>query len=205
MAYAQQGSTRQQNGDTVRVQFAGDQLGILPVVAAAVPSVSQILGKIGSSVIAIFDPGKKRDADREARAEMYYQLALQGSTTAANRMYSAAVGIHGGVGPTKEANFYKERWAKFQAQMPDLAATIPSLPRVGLPDPQAPTLQPADQQAIQAEITAFHTGGATPQQKQVATKALADLSGGIMGNPLVLGAALIFAVVSHVNKPTRRR
>lgn len=134
----------------------GDSLGVLPLVAAAVPSVSTLLKNAANSLIGIVDPGKKRDANREARARMYGALAVQGSITAANRVYSAAVGIHGGEGPTKEAGWYKEEWAKIQAAVPTLAAAVPILPRVGLPDPQEPTLSAADQTLIQNEINAYH-------------------------------------------------
>src|SRR3954469_14383067 len=61
----------------------GDDLGLVPVIAAAVPTVKDLLGKAFTSLVSIFDPGKKRDAVREGQAEFWLQAAKNGSITAA--------------------------------------------------------------------------------------------------------------------------
>ena len=178
----------------VRVRYVGtgtnlgDALGIVPLVAAAVPSVQTLLKNAAGSIVGIFDPGKKRDAERKARADMYLNLALQGSITAANRLYSAS--ISSGIASDKEKGWYQQNWRQFSAQMPDLAAKVLALPRVGLPDPQRPELSPADTELIQNEINAFH--GIVPKTPANTGGASSVLPAGFSGIPaavLVLGLA----------------
>lgn len=183
-------------------------LGILPLVAAAVPSVSQILGKIGTSVLSIFDPGKKRDANREARAEMFYQFAVAGSLTAARALYGGAE--KGSVGAASEIAMYKTRWAKLQASSPALCAQAIAAGPLGVgPDPgQNPPTIPADEQAsIQAEINAYHAAhaaaGTTPPKQPGLTISTAGI-GGIMDSPVLLAGALGAAIYFGLKKTGRR-
>jgi hypothetical protein len=185
------------------------ELGILPLVAAAVPSVSQILGKIGSSVLSILDPGKKRDANREARAEMFYQFASAGSITAARALYGGAE--KGSVGAHSEIAMYVTRWQKLQAANPTLAAAARAAGPLGVgPDPgmNPPTIPADEQAAIQQEINAFHmahaAAGITPPSQPGLTISSAGIFGGNM-TTLLLGGALVYAVAAHLNKPTRGR
>lgn len=181
------------SGYPTRVRLSGDQLGILPVIAAAAPSVTDLAKKAGMALVGIVDPGKKRDAERQARANMYRELAKQGSITAANRVYSASIGIHGGEGPTKEANWYKQAWSDIQATVPDIAAKVPSLPRVGLPDPQRPELSAADTSLIQNEINLYHGIASAAGSGAAAEVASAGASGnlGMILGLGVLGAFLV--------------
>jgi hypothetical protein len=170
----------------------GTGLGVLPL-AAALPSITSVLSNVGQSIIGIVDPGKKRDAERQARASMYEQLAVQGSSTAANRVYSAAIGIHGGEGPTKEANWYKAAWAHIQQAMPaEFVAKVVASPRVGLPDPQRPELAPADAASIQAEINAYHGIVNQATQAVSAAAAKAGIPGGTTGLLLIAAVGLAF-------------
>lgn len=200
MAYVRGTPVRSGSGRKVR-----PQLGILPVIAAAVPSVSQILGKITTSLLAVIDPGKKRDANREARAEMWYQYASAGSITAARR-------LHGGTHfqyTAKERQYYIDRWAKFQAANPALAGQAQQLGDLGIPEPGSdlapPTLSPEDQQAIQAEIDAYHqahaAAGTTPPPQPGLNIASLGLGG---SSPLVLGAALAYALWTGMFKKRGR-
>lgn len=182
----------------------GSQLGILPLVAAAVPSVSTILGNIGKSVLSIFDPGKKRDANREARAEMFYQFASAGSLTAARALYGGAE--RGSVGAASEIAMYKTRWAKLQAANPTLAAQAVQAGPVGVgPDPglNPPTIPSDEQQAIQAEINVYHAAhaaaGTTPPAQPGLTISTAGV-GTLVTSPVVLGAALVAAILLNQQK-----
>lgn len=210
MGYPQRtrGTTARTQPGGVRVRLGGDQLGVLPLVAAAVPSVGQITSKILSGVVSIFDPGKKRDANREARAEMWYQFASAGSITAARRLYGGQQFQY----TDKEKGYYRDRWSKFQSALPDLAKQATQLGPLGIPEPgsgvEPPQLSPADQQAIQAEIDAYHAAhaqqGTTPPAQPPVRVAQAGIGTGFMDNPLVLGGALIAAFLFN-RSPKRRR
>lgn len=211
MGYPGNGQTVTQTNDgLVRVRVQSDNLGdlgILPLVAAAVPSVSQILGKIGAGVLSIFDPGKKRDANREARAEMFYQFAVAGSLTAARALYGGAE--KGSVGAQSEIAMYKTRWSKLQASSPTLVAQAIAAGPLGVgPDPgvNPPTLPADEQAAIQSEINAYHAAhaaaGTAPPKQPGLTIASAGI-GGLMDSPVVLAAALGAAIYFGMNK--RRR
>jgi hypothetical protein len=204
---AQRTTTQVDSGD-VRVRLSGDQLGILPLVASAVPSVSQIAGKIVTSLVSIVDPGKKRDANREARAEMYYQYATAGSITAARRLYGGQTVQY----TAKERQYYKDRWPKFAAAVPDLAAQAVALGLGpdGIPEPGSgtapPQLSAVDSQQIQSEINAWHAAhaqaGTTPPGQPAIKVAAAGL-GGLTDNPLVLGASLAAALFFGMKKGRR--
>lgn len=208
MAYVSVGKDRS-NGNRLRVRVRGAQLGelgILPLIAAAVPSVSQIAGKIATSLIGIVDPGKKRDANREARAEMWFQYASAGSLTAARR-------LHGGTHfqyTAKEKAYYVDRWGKFQAANPTLAAQALQAGDLGIPEPGSdiapPMLSASDQQAIQAEISAYHAAhaaaGTTPPAQPSLNIAQAGLLGGNF-SALALGGALLYAITTTLSKKRR--
>lgn len=208
MAYSAAVPNRRNGALRVRVQGAQlGALGILPVVTAAVPSVSQILSKITTSLVSIVDPGKKRDANREARAEMWYQFASQGSITAARRLHG---GTHFQYTP-KEKQYYIDRWAKFQRANPTLAAQALQAGDLGIPEPgsgiEPPALTPDDQQAIQGEISAYANAHATGAVSTAPTSpALNIAQAGLLGGnftTIVLGGALLYAVSTSLSK--RRR
>lgn len=207
MAYPQQSRTPTRNTRSIRVRLGGDQLGILPLAAAAVPSVSQITGKILTGLVSIVDPGKKRDANREARAEMWYQYASAGSVTAARRLYGGQQFQY----TDKEKAYYRTRWSKFQTAIPDLAAQAVQLGALGIPEPgsdlQPPALSASDQQVIQGEIDAYHAAhqqaGTQPPAQPPVRVVQAGVGGGLASNPVVLGGALVAAFL--FNKPRGRR
>lgn len=191
-------SARQQRLQRIRIVGSRGNLGIVPLVAAAVPSVTKILGSIGQSVINIFDPGKKRDANREARAEMFYQFAVAGSLTAARALYGGAE--RGAVGAASEIAMYKTRWAKLQSSSPDLVTAAIAAGPLGVgPDPgtNPPTIPSDEQAAIQTEINAYHAAhavaGTTPPAQPGLTISAAGI-GSLMNNPVVLGVALAAAI-----------
>jgi hypothetical protein len=133
-------------------------LGLLPLAAAAAsPTVENIVKNAATAIIGIFDPGKKRDANREARAEMYYQLALAGSITATRRLYGGQTIQY----TDKEKQMYRDRWAKFAQANPTLAAKAQQMGGLGIPEPgsdvQPPALSATDQEKIRQEI-ALATG-----------------------------------------------
>ena len=210
MAYAQP-SRRQPKGNAggdVQVRVSGrDELGILPIAAAAVPSVSQILSKIAVGVISIVDPGKKRDAVREGQAEMWFQYASLGSLTAART-------LHGGTHfpyTIKEKGYYSDRWARFQSANGGLAAqalAAGDLSPVDTGNSTTPVQIPAAlQQTVQDEINAYQTAHAAAGTTPPAAPAIRLTEAGIgafsLNNPLILGAALVAAVVMHIRKPRR--
>ena len=172
---------------TVRVRNS-DQLGIVPVIAAAVPSVTDLAKKALTSLVGIVDPGKKRDAVREGQAETWYQWALQGSITAART-------LHGGTHfpyTVKEKGYYSARWAKFQASNATLAAQAVQagdLSPVDAGQSTMPVVIPqALQDTVQNEINTAH-GIATPKPPT------ANGGGGAGGggiNPLLLLAGVSF-------------
>lgn len=191
----------------VRIRVANPNygLGILPVLAAeAVPSVSKILGKIATGLLSVVDPGKKRDANREARAEMWFQYASAGSITAARRLYGGQTIQF----TDKEKQYYRDRWAKFQPTHTDLAAQAVSLGALGIPEPgssvEPPSLSPADQQAIQDEINAYHaahaTAGVTPPAQPSLNVKQAGIGGLGLDSPVVLAVALGAAIYFQMSK-----
>jgi hypothetical protein len=170
---------------TVRVR--NDQLGIVPVIAAAVPSVKDLAAKALKSLVSIVDPGKKRDAVREAQAETWFNWANEGSITAART-------LHGGTHfpyTVKEKGFYQTRWNKLQASNATLAAQAAQagdLSPVDAGQSTTPVVIPqATQDVVQQEINASHGVASKP-----APGAAKNGGGGGGVNPLLLLAGASF-------------
>ena len=189
------------------MRIGGDQLGILPAAAALAPSVSQIFAKIATGLVSIVDPGKKRDAVREAQAEQWFQYASLGSLTAART-------LHGGTHfpyTIKEKGYYSVRWTKFQSANPALASqaiAAGDLSPVDSGNSTTPVQIPAGTlQQVQSEIDAFQAAhaaaGTVPPTAPPLTISEAGIGGFSLSNPLVFGAALVAAVVMHLRKPRR--
>jgi hypothetical protein len=173
---------------SVRIRNS-DQLGVIPVIAAAVPSVADLAKKALTSLVSIVDPGKKRDAVREGQAETWFQWASQGSITAART-------LHGGTHfpyTVKEKGYYSTRWGKFQAANATLAAQAVQagdLSPVDAGQSTTPVVIPqATQDLVQSEINTAH-GVASPKPPTAPGGGGGAAPGGV--NPLfLLGAAFL--------------
>jgi hypothetical protein len=139
----------------VKIRTTGAQLGVLPVIAAAIPSVSSLASKALTSVIGIFDPGKKRDANRKARADMWGSLALAGSITAARRVIGGAKVQFTAL----ERSYYAPYVTRLQSQEPKLYAAAVAAGALGIPEPgsdqEPPMISAEDQATLQREIDAY--------------------------------------------------
>lgn len=139
-----------------------DDLGVVPtLVAAAIPSVRQLALKALNSVAGIFDPGKRRDANRKARAQMWGDLAVAGSITAARRVYGGQTLVY----TDKERQYYRDQWKRLQSAESTLASQAISLGGMAIPEPgsdQEPAKLPdEDVASLQREIDAYRTGSAS--------------------------------------------
>lgn len=168
----------------------GAYLGQLELATAALPSVDQLAKKALADVIGIVDPGKKRDANRLARANLWCALANQGSITAARRVLGGSKVQY----TAKERQYYIDCWNKLLVSKPALAQQAITLGQLGIPEPGSDLAPPAipaeDIASLQNEIGAYNaTGSLTPGGT---TKALAPASAGV--SPLlalgILGAFL---------------
>lgn len=180
-------------------------LGFVAAAAAVAQNktVQSIVKDAASAIIGIFDPGKKRDKNREARAEMWYQLALAGSITAARRLYGGQTIQY----TDKEKQMYKDRWAKFAQANPTLAQQAVQKGGLGIPEPGSdvvpPSLSSTEQEKLRQEI-ALYTGGSSeslpgdmsadvpPADANAGAPPAAHppiQEAGLSSNPLVLGAA----------------
>lgn len=158
---------------TTRVRILGpSQLGIIPVVAAALPSVKSLATKAISSVIAIVDPGKKRDANRKARAQIWGDFALAGSITAARRVLGGSRVQY----TPLERSYYQAYWTKIQAAEPKLATQAMTLGPLGIPEPGsdvAPPFIPDEEIAnIQREVDFYRNPVALDSGVQTTAGAL---------------------------------
>lgn len=177
-------------------------LGILPAIAAAaLPSVKDLAQKALNSVIGIVDPGKKRDANRQARAALWCGLANRGSITAARRVLGGSTLQY----TPKERQYYLDCWTALQKSKPMLAQQAQTLGGLGVPEPGsdiAPPLIPdEDMAALQREVDAYDAAtaaGATQLPAPATAKALpaAGQSSASLG-PLV-GLAIAGAVLRKV-------
>lgn len=163
----------------------GAYLGQLELAATAIPSVKVLAEKALSSVIGIVDPGKKRDANRQARATIWCGLANLGSITAARRVLG---GSHVQYTP-KERQYYIDCWNKLLVSKPALAQQAITLGQLGVPEPGSDLAPPAipaeDMASLQNEIDAYNkTGSVAPGG---ATKALAPASQAGISPLLALG------------------
>lgn len=146
----------------------GDELGVLPALAvAAIPSVKTLASRALTSVLGIVDPGKRRTANRKARAQMWGDLARAGSITAARRVLGGQTMQY----TVEEKGFYVTQWNQLRAVDPTLAAEAQRLGPLGIPDPgsdQVPAqLSPEDESAIQREIDFYHSPKIAAQVQQV--------------------------------------
>jgi hypothetical protein len=177
---------------TTRVRVRNDQLGVIPVIAAAVPSVTDLAKKALVSLVGIVDPGKKRDAVREAQAEMWFQWASQGSITAARTLHG---GTHFPYTP-KEKGFYQTRWNRFSASNATLAAQAVAagdLSPVDAGQSTTPVVIPQTvQDTVQAEINVAH-GVATAKPENGGAGGAGGAGGGGGVNPLLLLAGAFLA------------
>lgn len=172
----------------MRLQNGGTnlgELGIVPVLAAAIPSVRQLAGKAIASVIGIVDPGKKRDANRKARAQMWCDLANAGSITAARRVLGGSKVQY----TPLERGYYQACWTALQTKEPRLAQLAVSLGGLGVPEPgsdQAPPfIGDEDVSALQREIDEYRNPQDVPLLLgPTAPKQIAAQAGG--GNANVL-------------------
>lgn len=136
----------------IRVENGGTDLGALPLAAAAIPSIKSLATKAISSVIAIVDPGKKREANRKARAQMWGDFARAGSITAARRVLG---GSRVQYTPT-ERGYYQTQWNSLMAAEPRLANQALVEGPLGVPEPGSdvapPFIPDEDVAALQREV-----------------------------------------------------
>jgi hypothetical protein len=195
-ARARSAVARRATANRVRVENGGTNLGILPILAAAVPSVKTLATKAITSVISIFDPGKKRDANRKNRAQFWGDTARAGSITAARRVYGGTTMVY----TVDEKKLYADQWRSVQSAQPQLAAQAVALGKLPIEEPGSDTtpmsLPPEELEALQAEIDAFHnppsgTVTATDGKTAAAVAKSAQSSTGVIAAAAVLGALFI--------------
>lgn len=147
----------------------GDQLGII-IPESVTRAVSGAIQNAISAIVGLVDPGQKRDANRRARADMWFNLANLGSITAARRLHGGSQVQY----TQEERNLYRDRWNQLVASKPDLAQQALALGDLGVPEPgsglEPPSLPPAMIEDLKQEI-AVYQGGGTPAS-----------SGGTSGN-----------------------
>lgn len=122
----------------IGVQFAGQAENV----------VKAEVSKLVSSIVGVFDPGKARDAQREARAEMWYQLALKGSSYAGRHVLGGRTMVY----TVKEKGYYETRWNELLTSNPRIAQLAQQLGGMGIPD--NPT--DAEQTQMAQEIQSFN-------------------------------------------------
>lgn len=135
----------------------GEYLGILPAIAAAaIPSVKQLAQRALNSLIGIVDPGKKRDANRKARADIWCSLANAGSITAARRVLGGSKLQY----TPKERQYYIDCWQRLLQTKPMLAQQAITLGQLGIPEPGSdvapPSISEEDTTTLQREIDAYN-------------------------------------------------
>lgn len=146
-------------GRVVRVRYnttGTDFLGVLPALAAAaLPSVKELAQKALNSVIGIVDPGKKRDANRQARATLWCGLANRGSITAARRVLGGSTLQY----TQKERQYYVDCWNALQKSKPMLTQQAQTLGALGVPEPGSdiapPSIPDEEMASLQREIDAY--------------------------------------------------
>lgn len=191
----------------VRLRYAttgthlGEYLGILPAVAAAaIPSVKQLAQKALTSLIGIVDPGKKRDANRKARADIWCSLANAGSITAARRVLGGSKLQY----TAKERQYYIDCWQKLMASKPALAQQAITLGQLGIPEPGSdiapPSLSSEDMASLQREIDAYNTAAQTgaPLPGPGAPKALPAAGQSTASLGPLIGVAIAGALLKKV-------
>jgi hypothetical protein len=187
--YAQQ-SGRRRAPTSIRVESTGTDLGLLPLLAASVPSVKTLATKAIMSVISIFDPGKKREANRKNRAQFWGDTARAGSITAARRVFGGQTEQF----TSAERGYYAVQWKQLVSADSALAAKATALGPLPIPEPGSDTapmsISEADMASLQEEINAYHNvaSAASPSGNVVASAQRA-------GMPLILGLGILGAVL----------
>lgn len=192
------GSARRRNAvRRVRVANLGDTQYIDPNKL----SVKSLAVKAINSLIGIFDPGKKREASRKARAVFYGDLAVAGSITAARIVNGGAAGGQYQQYTTDEKAYYADQLARLKAADPTLQAralTAGELPVPGDGDSPA-GWQPSSEtvETFQREIDAYKSpsdfdvgGGKLPPQIKQASAAGGSLLLPLVAIGLILGRKL---------------
>ena len=197
-----QTSTRARNAviARARIENGGTNLGALPlVVASAIPSVKTLATKAINSIIGIFDPGKKRDANRKARATFWGDTAVAGSITAARRVLSGRTMVY----TTEEKALYNAQWSRLVGANPSLAAKAQSLGNMpdGIPEPGSdaspPFSVPPDVLAsLQEEINVYHGSTATAADVDAAADAKAAAKPSQAGTGLLFGLGILGALLA---------
>lgn len=118
------------------------------LASAGSSAVSGAVSHLVSSVVGVFDPGKARDAQREARAEMWYQIAIKGSQYAGQHVLGGMTLVY----TVKEKGYYSDRWGKLKNENPRIAQLAQQLGGLGIPD--NPTQ--AEIQQMSQEIDAYN-------------------------------------------------
>lgn len=166
------------------------------VLAAAAQLAGSIVGKAERAVIGIFDPGVKRDANRVARAQMWFEFAEGGSLTAARRLHGGSKVQY----TAKERQYYIDRWAQFARDKPDLAQQALAAGDLGVPEPGSdatpPSLPDDVLQSLQAEMSAYSAATmTTPATSSTSSPSLATVASSAGTSPTMM---VLFAVVAVV-------
>lgn len=103
---------------------------------AAASAVASGAGKVISSVTNLFDPGKSRDQQREARANFFRDAALLGSITAARYLIGGTQNTGGNERPYYQAAISKLQGTPIGQQAYSQAQIQGALWAAGIPDPQ---------------------------------------------------------------------
>lgn len=104
--------------------------GASAVASAGTSAVKSAVSHLVNSVVGVFDPGKARDAQREARSEMWYQIAVKGSTYAGRHVLGGRTLVY----TVKEKGYYEDRWNKLKSSNPYISQSAETLGGVGIPD-----------------------------------------------------------------------
>lgn len=164
-----------------------------PVLAAAASDVKKLISNLASSIIGLVDPGKKRDAQREQKAETYYQVAKLGSLTAARHLYGGSYLQY----TIKEKGFYSDRWTRFKTESPTLAQQAVTAGGIN----STPDITDADISQMQKEVDAVaaEKGTTAPpasSRPALSTAAAAPASRAMLW--LVAGGAVLVVAVAVV-------
>lgn len=156
------------------------------VVSAGASAVRSTIDHLVNSVVGIFDPGKARDAQRESRAEMWYQIAVQGSTYAGRHVFGGRTLVY----TVKEKGYYEDRWNKLMSNNPRIATLSQQMGGLGIPD--NPT--DAEKNQMAQEIDAYNnqnflTAGLSDQGKALVAAAQATPTATFTPQPILPGQA----------------
>lgn len=146
-----------------RVRVRADALGDTQYIDANQLSVKSLAVKALNSLIGIFDPGKKREASRKARATFYGDLAVAGSITAARILMGGASGGQYQQYTTNEKGYYDAQVARLRTADPVLYAKAQQAGELPVPgDGDTPAgWQPSSEtiDSFQREIDGYRNPG----------------------------------------------